>query len=154
MGKTVPTIYLRIMWSGPHHSPGTSIGNIKFGPYGIGCPEDYQVKGKKKNGKFGQFLKIIFCSGPTTLTKLSGNSSRYKKSIGKLQKYFCFESLLQAKSAFKLHCNMTFWKKSFFLSRQFTMIVWNGSPPGNEHLIEFLGGGYGFFERRTSTASV
>ncbi len=73
MGKTAAAnIYLRIMWSGPHHSPGTSIGNIKFGPYGIGCPEDYQVKEKKKNGKFGHLKKKnIFCSGPTTLTRLS-----------------------------------------------------------------------------------
>ncbi len=77
------------MWSGPHHSPGTSIGNIKFGPYGIGCPEDYQVKGKKKNGKFGKFLKInIFVVGLLYWPDCREIRPGIKKSKGK-QMYFC-----------------------------------------------------------------
>ena len=31
------------MWGGPGYSPGTHVGNIKFGPKTIACPDAYKV---------------------------------------------------------------------------------------------------------------
>ncbi len=31
------------MWGGPGYSPGTHVGNIKFGPKNIACPHHYKV---------------------------------------------------------------------------------------------------------------
>ncbi len=33
-----------VMWGGPHLEPGDRRGNLRFGPCGIVCPEEYQVR--------------------------------------------------------------------------------------------------------------
>ncbi len=56
------------MWGGPFSNPGTRIGNIKFGPKEIVCPDRYKVV---------QFLLI--CHG------LGFNEKKIKKSFIMLQ---------------------------------------------------------------------